>query len=101
VISTTLLGLLIQIMRMRKAVPLTALQEIYSDDRPHHRATLQLNEAQRAEYERSIKTFGGASAARRCSTTLKSSPPGHRCGPLTKSSLPLKLREVAILVGAA
>jgi 4-carboxymuconolactone decarboxylase len=59
-----------------------------------------MNEAQRAEYERSFKTFGGALGPR---MPLLNSPEvlaawSQMQDALTKSSLPPKLREVAILV---
>lgn len=59
-----------------------------------------MNEAQRTEYERSMKAFGGAFGPR---MPLINSPDvlaawSQMQDALSKSSLPLKLREVAILV---
>lgn len=63
-------------------------------------APAEMNEVQREEYERSLKTFGGPVGPR---MPLLNSPDvleawSQMQGALMKSTLPRKLREVAILV---
>lgn len=107
VIGTALLGLLMtsqantQTPDARSATaPAAAVKSATPSGRITAPALVEMNEAQREEYERSLKTFGGPVGPR---MPLINSPDvleawSQMQNALMKSTLPRKLREVAILV---